>query len=101
MTVAEITATPEPIRLEVIRFKCPTCRKSWSKRARAVEHAAKCWYSPANKTCKSCKHFEVAESEPEVGFEGYLYCDAKNAELAYEVVPVVACPLWEAVTTRG
>lgn len=47
----------EPIAFTVTRFRCPTCSRTASSKARTREHMARCWFNPANHGCKTCAHF--------------------------------------------
>lgn len=52
----------EPVEAIVKRYRCPHCRYSPSARKPVVEHIARCWHNPANRACKTCVHFEPANS---------------------------------------
>ena len=84
-------AGTEPVVLTVIRFKCPFCRFSNSRRKTTVEHIARCWHNPAVCACKTCTHFHQEAPEPEVGLRGMEWCDAQDLEL--DAVRH-DCPLW-------
>jgi hypothetical protein len=47
-----------PIPVLVRRFACPHCRYRRAKRDAVAAHIGRCWFNPANRTCKTCKHFE-------------------------------------------
>jgi hypothetical protein len=108
----------QPIRLEVVRWKCPGCRKSYSDRSRTVAHVANCWQLPENRGCKTCGHADGPNSD-------YVdYCGAGVDLTAREcdvcrgdgsnaldfscsrcggtgimngpALPIVRCPLWVA-----
>ena len=48
------------IRLKVVRFQCPHCHRTHSKRAAADAHIARCWRNPQARACKTCAHFTPA-----------------------------------------
>lgn len=48
----------EPIPVKVTRYRCPHCPRTGSSKARARTHMARCWYNPAARGCKTCKHFD-------------------------------------------
>lgn len=47
----------EPEKVLATRWRCAHCRRSWSNRGTARQHAARCWYDPANRACMTCEHF--------------------------------------------
>lgn len=64
----------EPIPIRVLRHKCPHCGRTHSRPGRAREHMARCWHNPEAKGCKTCKHYEPAESDgPDwtIGYGGH------------------------------
>lgn len=50
------------IRLKVVRYQCPHCSRTHSKKAAAEQHIARCWRNPEARGCKTCRHF-IPESE--------------------------------------
>lgn len=48
----------EPIPFTVTRYRCPTCPRTGSSKARIAEHHARCWTNPEARGCKTCKHFD-------------------------------------------
>ncbi len=54
-------------KVQMTRWRCEHCRRSWSNPRTAREHAARCWYDPANRGCKTCSHFLRGFSETDVG----------------------------------
>lgn len=48
----------QPIPFTVTRYRCPTCPRTGSSRARITEHIGRCWTNPDARGCKTCKHFE-------------------------------------------
>jgi len=54
--ITEIAQEPTPVR--VTRYRCPHCPRTGSSKTRVREHMARCWYNPAAKGCKTCKHFD-------------------------------------------
>lgn len=49
---------PEPIAVQVTRYRCPSCGRTEGNRSRARAHMSRCWLDPANRGCKTCAHFE-------------------------------------------
>lgn len=95
-----------PIRTTVVRWKCPYCNRHHSRKARAVSHIDRCWKSPANRTCRTCRFHAEAYTAPSSSwcFPGrqcdcndmYEHCQHENGpELEPGQFPVVGCPLWE------
>lgn len=48
----------QPIPFTVTRYRCPTCPRTGSSKARITEHIGRCWTNPEARGCKTCKHFE-------------------------------------------
>jgi hypothetical protein len=61
----------EPISILVRRSQCPHCNRTHSRPARTREHMTRCWFNPEARGCKTCKHFEPAESDPPDWSIGY------------------------------
>ena len=84
------------IRVKVVRYQCPHCSRTHSKKASAEAHIARCWQNPEAHGCKTCRHF-MPESEgpyeehPPISEE----CLAGRKLLSG---PRTGCPLWEALT---
>lgn len=90
----------EPIKTAVVRFKCPFCNRHHARRPRAVDHIARCWSNPENKTCRTCVFFVPAASEADMC--GVYGCTCGNfpesCELDIELpenAPVVGCQKWQ------
>lgn len=49
--------TVTPIRIQVVRWKCPACSKSYANKSATTAHIGRCWYNPAARSCKTCDHF--------------------------------------------
>ena len=94
MTDIEITQKPQPREVMVKRFVCPNCGWRRATKKLVVEHMARCWYDPANKSCKTCIHFSHDDGDPETGAPEVIWCSAQSKELQYAETPVVSCPLW-------
>lgn len=61
----------EPIPVRVTRYACPSCARTASSKSRTREHMSRCWRDPANRGCKTCRHFEPADSADfETGYPG-------------------------------
>lgn len=78
--IALMTTRPDgsAVPVEVFsqeRYRCPACRKSWSKKTTAKAHVeGGCWRDPANKSCRTCEHHLVELGEPEVGIPASESC---------------------------
>lgn len=83
-----------PIEVVVKRYQCPACRYRRATKKLVAEHMARCWYRPANRTCKTCAHFSIDRADYETGAPEVIWCGAKSVELDYLQIPVVGCPLW-------
>ena len=46
-----------PVRIEVVRWRCPHCRRSWAAKASARRHMTRCHRDPARRACSTCRHF--------------------------------------------
>lgn len=69
------------------RYRCPHCRRSFAHRATAEKHLARCFLSPAVRSCRTCRWFEFHHPEPEVGIMGPGYeCHAGDDSDAAEDV---------------
>lgn len=98
----------EPLKVSVVRWKCPTCGRNHSSKARAVTHMATCWYNPAARGCKTCVHFTpYYRDEPDDCAEGVDLrgTAAINAERDFELIdrfvapgPITSCAKWQART---
>lgn len=89
----------QPERIQVTRWRCPHCGRSRANRADAARHMARCWYNPAARACKTCAHYEIDESEPDVGYVGQGdVCNQKLNDEYIDLRPglVNGCPFWEA-----
>lgn len=107
----------EPIPFTVTRYRCPTCPRTASSKARTREHMARCWSNPDNRGCKTCKHFEPYEAgdcdsgvlysndEPEhcaVGIDLHrevvdeLIPEGAIVSRSDQTSPLIHCASWEA-----
>ncbi|MEV8610200.1 hypothetical protein AB0383_20125 [Amycolatopsis sp. NPDC051373] len=88
-----------PIELQVTRFKCPFCPKSYSKRTPAQAHIDRCWTNPGARSCKTCVH----RIEPD---EDYGYVTDEGCQVGVELPTLehrvgvvttlpILCPKWE------
>lgn len=59
-----------PIPVLVRRHKCPHCPRTASRPVRVREHMERCWFNPATRGCKTCKHHDFEYGEPDVGLHG-------------------------------
>ena len=46
-----------PIPFRVLRYRCPTCPRTASSKARMTDHIGRCWTNPDARGCKTCRHF--------------------------------------------
>ncbi|MET9517460.1 hypothetical protein [Streptomyces sp. NPDC002994] len=97
-----MTAVDLPLPVVVTRHQCPYCRITRSKRSAAVAHMARCWNNPANRTCRSCVHFEPAVSYGDCEPGRRCSCGDEPANCGVEVelpdydqMPVTDCQQWE------
>lgn len=110
--------TAQPIPFTTTRYRCPTCPRTASSKARMVGHIGRCWLNPEARGCKTCEHFEQWGPENHdacaVGVDlsgrpacptcgGFSdpwnecpVCDGKGAEI--KPGPIVHCDRWEATT---
>lgn len=51
------------IRLKVVRYQCPHCHRTHSKKQAAEQHIARCWNNPAARACKTCEHYTAADAD--------------------------------------
>lgn len=92
--------TAVPVAITVTRFRCPFCPGSRSKKSATAEHILRCWKNPANRSCKTCVHYQAPSTGPS-GEPGHD-CSCSDWDEACtldggpepEEFPVVACPLW-------
>ena len=94
----------EPVRLQAVRFKCPYCPKSWSKRGPAAEHISRCWLNPGIRGCKTCIHHQPAYTAPAASWcepGRQCSCNDMDEHCSHEdgpetlAEPIAACPLWK------
>lgn len=95
----------EPIAVIVRRYRCPFCPRSLSGKTAMVAHIGRCWYNPATRSCKTCRHFEPINccGMPDV-YECYTPMCPTGPTCARGVDvggtgeragPVVNCELWD------
>jgi hypothetical protein len=93
--------TAVPVRIQVTRFACPFCSRSRAKQGATAEHILRCWKNPANRTCKTCVHYQAPQTGSPCVPGRHCTCndwdEACTADDGPEPdeFPVVACPLWE------
>lgn len=112
----------EPIPFRVTRYRCPTCPRTGSSKARITEHIGRCWTSPEARGCKTCKHLRVDIDHGEaciagIDLSGQKPCptcfglndpwsgpcaDPAHVGNGIEIKPgpIVHCHLWEIDSTR-
>jgi hypothetical protein len=82
----------QPIAYQVRRYQCPHCRRfARSKPAPVADHMTRCWLNPAVRACKTCTHHHQEAAEPDVGLDGFEWCDAQDIQLDGICT---GCPLW-------
>lgn len=91
-----MTATIEPEKIRVTRYRCTHCGRSHSTRARALDHIGRCWSNPGVRACRTCVHHVVDTSEPDVGYVSPERC-AASAEIDLSSGIRTNCPLWASV----
>lgn len=85
----------QPLSVEVVRWRCPHCPRSYAQRRGAVAHMARCWYRPENRGCKTCKHFVPPDYEgPEACNEGIDLDGANDPQ--QRPGPIIGCTEWAA-----
>ncbi len=96
--MTDTAVTVEPERVEVVRWRCPFCRRSHSGRGRAREHMTRCWFNPAARSCKTCVHFQEATSscyaDPSCNCASPEICSAGVDLEKLSKLPI-HCPKWE------
>jgi hypothetical protein len=91
-----------PIAVKVTRYACPFCARSRAKKTATEAHIGRCWFNPENRTCKTCAHFEDAETyepcypgRPCSCQHAPPRCNADVDLPEWERTPVAGCPLWQ------
>jgi endogenous inhibitor of DNA gyrase (YacG/DUF329 family) len=83
------------IRLKVVRYQCPHCRRTHSKKQAAELHIARCWYNPAARACKTCVHFTPEDPDgPYPEHPGWREQCEQGRKLLSGLH--TECPMWEA-----
>jgi hypothetical protein len=73
----------EPIPVRVVRYGCPSCGRTASSRSRTREHMSRCWWDPANRGCKTCRHFDEGDSADwATGYQGSDEGCARGVDLS-------------------
>ncbi|MFC4006542.1 hypothetical protein ACFOY2_04875 [Nonomuraea purpurea] len=91
-----------PIQIKVTRYACPFCSRARAKKTATAAHIGRCWLNPANRTCRTCRHFDAAfagewcfPGRPCSCNEGGASCEVGVDLPGFEGLPVVDCPLWQ------
>lgn len=91
-----------PVTIRVTRYACPHCSRSRAKRQATIEHIGRCWKNPANRTCKTCIHFDpggdACGCEPGCNWGSSgpeMPSCAAGRDLPDDYAPVTNCPKWE------
>jgi hypothetical protein len=103
VTAEQIVLIPiEPIRYTSVRYRCPFCTRNRSRKQTIADHAERCWSNPANRTCRTCAHFEPSHDACECkpgcnwGNNGQPNPDSCGEGLDLpDNAPNVQCPSWE------
>lgn len=84
------------IRLKVVRFQCPHCHRTHSKKPAAEAHIARCWRNPQARGCKTCTHYTAPEGGPYAEHPGW----SEQCEQGRKLLSGLHsnCPLWVALT---
>ena len=80
------------IRLKVVRYQCPHCHRTHSKKQAAEAHIARCWNNPAAHACKTCEHYTPAEEGPYPEHPGWPEQCEQGRKLLSGLH--TGCPLW-------
>ena len=84
------------IRVQAVRYQCPHCRRTHSKKAAAEAHIARCWRNPAAHGCKTCELYTPAEPGPYPEHPGWPeQCEAGRKLLSGLHS---SCPTWQPQT---
>jgi len=84
------------IRVKVVRYQCPHCSRTHSKKDAAERHIARCWHNPAAHGCKTCTHYTAPESGPYPEHPGWPEQCEQGRKLLSGLH--TDCPLWAALT---
>jgi hypothetical protein len=91
-----------PVAITVTRHRCPFCPRSWSKRPAAVAHIGRCWKNPANRSCKTCVHFQEERVSSDQCIPGRdCGCNSWPEACTHQggpeelAGPVTGCSLWQ------
>lgn len=79
------------VRAFACEFKCG--QRVTSKRASMAKHEAQCIHNPATRSCPTCAHNEVEESDVECGIYGGYFCAANRLESGQSFRK--ECPHWK------
>lgn len=93
--------TALPLRVLVVRYRCPFCSRSRSKQQATVEHIDRCWSNPDNRACRTCGNYGDDWNPPRdvqsgCGCQdgGGPTCDA-GVKLPADGSMVTGCPKWK------
>ena len=83
-----------PITIQVTRYKCPHCRRTWAKRWAAGMHVLRCFKNPEARSCKTCAAHQLPE--PPEFHTGYPGCnEGCDAGHSLKDGLRINCPDWE------
>ena len=94
------TTCTEPYPIKVTRWVCGgwTCTRSSSKRETVEGHMQTCWRVPENRTCLTCRNFEMRTCcwgpTPECGCRGEREWACRVDISIAPGKPQVGCPSW-------
>jgi len=90
----------EPKLVMVKRYECPTCSYRRSAKKSVADHMARCWENPANKACRTCRHFQPSVFGPPI--DGPSVEERCGRGLLFELSEITGnqklhtdCELWE------
>ncbi|WP_435109806.1 hypothetical protein [Nocardiopsis synnemataformans] len=93
------------VPIVVKRWRCPCCTYSRSRQEVVEAHIDVCWKNPGNRACRTCAHFQPADSERcdcTYSCPGVSWPD--TCRVGRELPdgrPVLHCPGWEPEEDAG
>ena len=87
------------IEFTTTRWRCPACRRSYSRKSVATQHQAVCQRDPANRSCRTCAHDPLKAARFHSPDET---CDAGGEPIhPIRGTWVLHCPLWVDAPEQG
>lgn len=95
-----VVPAEDPLVIQVIRYQCPHCRATRSKKTAAAAHIGRCWKNPAVRTCKTCTHYEPAGDGDQCIPGRACGCNVypESCDAGQDIPddrPATHCPKWE------